>query len=193
MRFHGRGGQGAVTCATMLATALSLEGKYTLAFPRFTAQRRGGPVTAFVRVRDHAGQVPRCEVYEPTCLVIMHARLLDPRHAQDAAEVLAGLQEDGFVLVNSSRGPEEFSVPVRTRVATVNADGIAERLGLGTPTARPVNTAILGALVRATGIVGFASLEAAITREVPEKLDLNLAAARDAYESVRIAEGATRA
>lgn len=186
MRFHGRGGQGAVICATMLATALTLEGKYTMAFPRFTGQRRGGPVTAFVRVRDRATQVPRCEVYEPTCLVIMHPSLLDPQHSRDTAEVLAGFQEGGVILVNTSRGPEEFCLPVRATVATVNANAIAERHGLGTPTARPVNTAILGALVRATGIVGFPSLEAAIEREVPEKLAENLRAARDAYESVRV-------
>jgi 2-oxoacid:acceptor oxidoreductase gamma subunit (pyruvate/2-ketoisovalerate family) len=193
MRFHGRGGQGAVTCATMLATALTLEGKYTLAFPRFTGQRRGGPVTAFVRVRDHAAQVPRCEVYEPTCLVIMHPRLLDPTHAEDVAEVLAGFQEDGLMLVNTSRDPDEFRAPVRATVATVNGDAIAERLRLGTPTARPVNTAILGALVRITSIVAFESLEAAIRREVPEKIDLNLAAAREAYESVRVLEGVSHA
>jgi Pyruvate/2-oxoacid:ferredoxin oxidoreductase gamma subunit len=75
---------------------------------------------------------------------------------------------------------------VRAVIATVNATGIAERLGLGTATSRPVNTAILGALVRATALVAIESLEVAIRSDVPEKIDLNLAAAREAYESVTI-------
>ena len=193
IRFHGRGGQGAVMCATMLATALVQEGKYALAFPRFTGERRGGAVAAFVRVGDPPSEVPRCQIYEPDCLIIMHPSLLNPQGGQEIPEVLEGFKEGGLIVVNSSRAPEEFDLPVRGTIATVNATGIAEKHGLGTATSRPVNTAILGALVRATELVTFASLEAAILQEVPAKPDENLAAARDAYESVKILEEVSHA
>ena len=190
IRFHGRGGQGAVICATMLATALAQEGKYALAFPRYGGARRGGAVTAFLRLSDEPNEVPRCQVYEPDCLVIMHTSLLNPRDLQEgiqqASEVLQGFREGGLILINSSRAPEEFDIPLRATVATVNATAIAEQHGLGTATSRPVNTAVLGALVRATELVDFSSLETAITLEVPVKVTENLAAARDAFESVKV-------
>ena len=186
IRFHGRGGQGAVICATMLAAALAQEGRYALAFPRFGGDRRGGPVTAFVRVSDLPAEVPRCQVYEPDCLLIMHSSLLGRPGAGGSADVLGGFRQGGLILVNSGRSPEELEIPLRATVATVNANAIAERHGLGTATSRPVNTAMLGALVRVTGLVAIASLEAAIRNEVPEKLAQNLAAARDAFESVKI-------
>ncbi len=183
IRFHGRGGQGVVICANMLAAALAEEGKYSLSFPLFAGDRRGGAVTAFVRVAETAAEVPRCQIYEPDCLILMHASLLG---AQTASQVLRGFREGGLILVNSSRNPEELGIPVRAVVATVNATSIAEKLGLGTATSRPVNTAMLGALVRATGIVTMKSVESAIRKEVPEKVAQNLAAAREAFESVRI-------
>ncbi len=186
IRFHGRGGQGVVICATMLATALAQEGKYALAFPRFSGLRRGGPVTAFVRVSDQPNEVPRCQVYEPDWVVVMHATIMNTEREGEVPEVLTGFREGGLIVINSSHGPEEFRIPLRATVATVSANTIAETLGLGTATSRPVNTAILGALVRATEVVSFPSLEAAILKEVPEKPKENLAAARDAFESVRI-------
>lgn len=186
IRFHGRGGQGVVICANMLAGALAAEGKYALSFPLFSGDRRGGPVTAFVRVGESSAEVPRCQIYAPDCLLLMHASLLGARDAKGRPDVLYGFKEGGLILVNSSRSPEELGIPVRAVIATVNATGIAERLGLGTATSRPVNTAILGALVRATALVAIESLEVAIRSDVPEKIDLNLAAAREAYESVTI-------
>ncbi len=190
IRFHGRGGQGAVVCATLLATALAQEGKYALAFPRFGGARRGGAVTAFVRTSDRPTEVPRCQVYEPDCLVVMHSSLLNPQDMQNeiyqSSEVLQGFREGGLILVNSSHAPEEFDVPWRATVATVDATTIAEQHGLGTATSRPVNTAILGALVKATGIVSFFSLEAAIRLEVPRQVTENLAAARDGFEMVKV-------
>lgn len=186
IRFHGRGGQGAVICATMLAAALAQEGKYALAFPRFGGARRGGPVTAFVRMSDLPNEVPRCQVYEPDCLLLMHSSLLGSPDASGRPEVLRGFREGGLILVNSSRAPEELDIPLRATIATVNATAIAEQHGLGTATSRPVNTAVLGALVRATELVAFSSLEAAIRLEVPEKVAENLAAAHDAFESVKV-------
>ncbi|MFH1604408.1 MAG: 2-oxoacid:acceptor oxidoreductase family protein, partial [Pseudomonadota bacterium] len=186
IRFHGRGGQGVVICANMLSAALAAEGKYALSFPLFSGDRRGGPVTAFVRVGNSPAEVPRCQIHEPDCLILMHASLLSGLDAKGRPAVLHGFKEGGLILVNSSRAPEELGIGVRAVIATVNATGIAERLGLGTATSRPVNTAILGALVRVAEIVTIESLEVAIRKEVPEKIDLNLAAAREAFGSVNI-------
>lgn len=186
IRFHGRGGQGVVICANMLAAALAAEGKYALSFPLFTGDRRGGPVTAFVRVSDTAADVPRCQIDKPDCLLLMHSSLLAPLDAKGRPAVLHGFKEGGLILVNSSRAPGDLGISVRAMIATVNASGIAERLGLGTATSRPVNTAILGALVRVTELVAIESLEVAIRRDVPEKVELNLAAAREAFKSVNI-------
>ena len=184
IRFHGRGGQGAVICANMLATALAEEGGYALSFPRFSGDRRGGAVTAFVRLSKVEAEVPRCQIYEPDCLILMHPTILGAPGGGASREVFDGFKEGGLILVNCNRSPEELEIPLRATIATLNATRIAERHGLGTATARPVNTALLGALVRVTGIVAMGSLESAIRREVPEKVEANLAAARDAYESV---------
>jgi len=182
-----------VICANMLAAALAAEGKYALSFPLFSGDRRGGPVTAFVRVGNASTEVPRCQIYEPDCLILMHASLLSGRDAQGRPAVLHGFKEGGLILVNSSRAPEELGIALRAQIATVNATGIAERLGLGTATSRPVNTAILGALLRVTELVAIESLEAAIRKEVPEKVELNLAAAHEAFQSVNILKEVTHA
>ena len=197
IRFHGRGGQGAVVCATLLATALAQENKYALAFPRFGGARRGGAVTAFVRTSELSTEIPRCQVYEPDCLVVMHSSLLNPRDMQNemyqSSEVLQGFREGGLILINTSHSPEESDIKLRATIATVDATSIAEHHGLGTATSRPVNTAILGALVKATGMVSFSSLEAAIRLEVPNKVTENLAAARDGYELVKLSKEVPRA
>ncbi len=184
IRFHGRGGQGVVICANMLAAALAAEGKYALSFPLFSGDRRGGPVTAFVRVGDASTEVPRCQIYHPDCLILMHASLLSARDAKGGAVVLHGFKEGGLILVNSGHAPQELGIAVRAKVATVNATGIAERLGLGTASPRAGGPAILGPLARATGLVAIESLEVAIRKEVPEKVELNLAAAREAFQAV---------
>ncbi|HSQ04672.1 MAG TPA: 2-oxoacid:acceptor oxidoreductase family protein [Burkholderiales bacterium] len=194
IRLHGRGGQGAVICGNMLAAALAEEGKYALSFPLFAGDRRGGPVTSFVRVSNVSTEVPRCQIHEPDCLIIMHAGLVaHEASGTGSSAIFRGFREGGLILVNSARAPEELDMPLRATIATVNATMIAERHGLGTATARPVNTAILGALVRVTQLVAMASLEAAIRKEVPEKVDQNLAAARDAYKSVHILKEASHA
>ena len=193
IRFHGRGGQGAVICANMLAAALAEEGGYALSFPRFSGDRRGGPVTAFVRISRNEAEVPRCQIYEPDCLILMHPTILSQPFAGSLAEVFEGFKQGGLVLVNTHRSPAEIDIPVQATIATVNATRIAEGHGLGTATARPVNTALLGALVRVTRLVAMTSLETAIAREVPEKVEANLAAAREAYASVVCCDEVTHA
>ncbi len=177
VRFHGRGGQGAVVAATILVCALLKEGKYAQSFPLFGGERRGAPVQAFLRISD-TPVMARGQVYEPDHIVVLAQGLMS------AAAVLSGLKERGWVIINSHKDPESFDLD-RYRVATVDATGIAARHGLGSPQSRPVNTAILGAFSRATNLIGRDALIEAISEEVPAQRDENIAAVKEAYDSTK--------
>lgn len=181
IRWHGRGGQGAVTASEIIAAAAILEGKYALAFPEFGAERRGAPVTAYTRISGDP-VVPRTPITRPDVVVVLDPTLLGP-------DVVDGLKSDGFLVVNHVRSPEEVArlcnLSIPARVAVVDATGIAmKRLG------RPiVNTAILGALVKATGLVNLESVIELIKERFPGKLgEANSQAVRDAYESTVVSE-----
>ncbi len=175
IRFHGRGGQGAVVASTILATALFSEGKNVQAFPYFGVERRGAPVTAFLRVSDRPIRV-RSEISEPDVVVVLDTFLMK------YIDVFAGLKPDGRALINSPKPPSAFQTGVKQRVATVDATGIAIKHRLGSRTSPIVNTAILGGMVRFLGIVEMDSIVRAIKSTVPVKPDENAAAAIEASE-----------
>lgn len=180
LRIHGRGGQGAVIASKLLASALFLEGKSVQSFPAFGVERRGAPVTAFLRLSD-GPILLRCEVTAPDDLVVLDPTLIA------AVDVAAGLKPGGTVLVNAEEGPETFPGLVgRFRVATVDASAIARRHGLGSKTQPIVNTAILGAFAAFSGIVGLESVCRAIEAEVPRP-EANVAAAREAAAAIHAA------
>lgn len=179
IRIHGRGGQGAVIASQVLASAAFREGKYVQSFPAFGVERRGAPVTAFARISDKPIRA-RYFIYNPDHIVVLDPTLIE------AVNVTDGLKEGGWVLINSPLPPEEFpALAERFRVATVDASSIAVAHRLGTSTAPIVNTAILGAFSRVTGIVGLDALAEAIREVVPIKPDANIAAAKEAYEKVK--------
>ena len=178
IRFHGRGGQGAVVASKILATSIFLDGKYSQSFPAFGVERRGAPVTAFLRVDDRPIRI-RTEIYEPDHLVVLDPLLVDQ------VPLAEGLKQDGIVIINSSKTPEEFSDTFKGfRVATVPAGRIAVKHHLGSPQSPIVNTAILGAVAKVLGVVTMESLIEGIKTDVPAHTEDNAAAARDAYESV---------
>jgi len=178
IRFHGRGGQGAVVASEILAAALFLEGKYVQAFPAFGVERRGAPVTAFLRVDSKPIRL-RCQIESPDHVIILDPTLIA------AVDVTAGLKEGGMILISSDRPPEAFSLGDGWLVATVDAGAIALKHGLGTRTNPIVNTAILGAFARLTKLVNLESITEAIREGVPMRPEENVAAAREAYESLR--------
>lgn len=180
IRFHGRGGQGAVIASNILASAAFKEGKYVQAFPLFGGERRGAPVMAFTRL-DSEPILVRCQVYTPDHVVILDHSLLG------VANVTAGLRDGGWVVVNSERSPAELGFPKGYRVASVDASGIATSFGLGTRSSPIVNTAIVGALARVTQLVGLEAVVAAVREEVPNKPEANAAAVVEAYRQVRVA------
>lgn len=181
VRFHGRGGQGAVVASEIFATALFKEGKFVQAFPAFGVERRGAPVMAFLRF-DSLPIRRRCQVYEPDHVVVLDPTLLL------TVDVTAGLKPNGSILINSDSPPESFANLRQFVVATVPAGEIAVVHNLGTRTNPIVNTAILGAFARLTGFVSVETLLEAIAEKLPERQrERNQAAARAAYEAVKIA------
>ncbi len=173
IRFHGRGGQGAVTAANLLVDAAIREGKYAQAFPHFGAERRGAPVVAFARISDRPIEV-HSQIEEPDIIVVLDPRLFE------LTDVLSGLKPGGTVVANARRVPVERG---RYKAYCVNATRIAIELGLVVSGWPVVNTSILGALSRATRIVGLESIVWAIKNNFRGRLgELNAEAARRAYE-----------
>jgi len=181
VRFHGRGGQGAVTAANILASAAFKEGKYVQAFPFFGVERRGAPVTAFTRIDERPIRI-KTQIYEPDVVVVLDPSLLD------TVDVTAGLKDDGIVIINTEKSKEEVLEKLKkkpSKLALVDATTIAlEVLGL------PItNTAILGAVSKATGLVKLESVQEAIKEVFSGSLgDKNAKAAEEAYNKTQIFE-----
>lgn len=174
IRIHGRGGQGSVTMAQMLADAAFEDGKWSQGFPSFGVERLGAPVTAFTRIDDEK-ITDRSQVYEPNYVVIQDPSLIE------LVDVGKGLKSDGMVIVNTSKDPEELNLKVEGEIKTVDATEIAlEHLG------RPImNTSLMGAFGGATGLIKKESLEKAIKKTFPGKIgDKNVAAMGEAFEKV---------
>ncbi len=144
IRFHGRGGQGAVTSAELLALAAIEEGKYAQAFPSFGPERRGAPVVAFCRIDDQPIRI-RANIYEPDIVVVLDASLLK------IVNVASGLKPNGLVVTTSSDSPEAVKslLKIKNRIGVVDAVKIAREV-LGLPI---TNTTMLGSLVKTAGLV----------------------------------------
>ncbi|MBU1226631.1 MAG: 2-oxoacid:acceptor oxidoreductase family protein [Actinobacteria bacterium] len=179
LRIHGRGGQGAVVASKALAQAAFLKGHYVQSYPDYGVERRGAPVVAFARIAEPGDQYfVRQDIREPD-----HILVLDPTLLESGAP-LQGLRDGGWVVVNSRGAPDDLDVPDRFNVATVDASSIAVEHGLGSASQPVVNTAILGAFARVTGIVGLDEVLEAIAHEVPMRAEDNAAAATEAYQAV---------
>ncbi|RLF48961.1 MAG: hypothetical protein DRN20_03370 [Thermoplasmata archaeon] len=180
VRFHGRGGQGAVLAAQALASAAFHDGYYGVAFPFFGAERRGAPVLAFARI-DREKIYQKTQIYEPDCVVVLDDKLVD------LVNVAEGLKQDGIAIINSSKKPDEIELEREAKVAVVDATTIALEV-LGTPI---TNSAMLGAFAKATGIISMDALEKGIMdifgpRIGVERAKRNIEAAKKAYESTDI-------
>lgn len=181
LRIHGRGGQGAVVASKTLAQAAFLAGRYVQSYPDYGVERRGAPVVAFARIAESDDDLfVRQDIREPHHLLVLDAALLA------TPSVLAGLRPGGWVVVNSPDPPAALGIDAGFRVATVDASAIALQHGLGSASQPVVNTAILGAFVRATGIVSLDDLLTAIGHEVPQKAAENKAAAAAAFDLVAV-------
>jgi len=171
IRIHGRGGQGAVTAAEIIAKAAFIDGRFSQAFPYFGVERRGAPVQAFCRLDDSFIRI-RQNVYEPDYVIVLDSSLLD------VVDVFEGLRKNGTVIINTTK-------PIEKKNAhCLDATSIAlEALGLPI-----VNTVMLGAFSKVSGLVSIGSIKKAISEQFAKKPDLlekNMAAISRAYEGVR--------
>jgi len=178
IRFHGRGGQGAVILAELTAKAAFLEGKWPQAMVLFGAERRGAPVEAFARISDREIFL-RSKVYEPDYVVVLDPSLFE------ALDVTHGLKKDGSLLVNSAKKPKlpESFLKQKNKVSFVDATGIALELNLVVAGQPVVNTAMLGAFAKTTGEIKLESAEKVVREEWPGDVgELNSRAVRLAYD-----------
>ncbi len=178
IRWHGRGGQGAVTSAELLAQAAINEGKYAQAFPAFGAERRGAPVVAFVRIDTDKPIRVRAEIEEPDIVVVLAANLLR------VVDVSSGLKASGILVLNTPKAADEIikEFSFKQALATVDATRIAREV-LGVPI---VNTAMVGALLKAAGVTKLESLLEPLRHRFGRLADKNINAMQRAYEGTTV-------
>ena len=179
IRWHGRGGQGAVTSAELLAQAAINEDKYAQAFPSFGPERRGAPVLAFVRISDKKLRI-RAEITEPNVVVVLDPGLLR------IVNVTSGLGDGGILVINTSKSAEEIrsQFGINQRLATIDATKIAREL-LGVPI---TNTTMVGALIKATDVVGLESVVEPLRHRFGRLAERNINAMKRAYEETIVKE-----
>jgi 2-oxoacid:acceptor oxidoreductase gamma subunit (pyruvate/2-ketoisovalerate family) len=177
-RWHGRGGQGAWTASELLARTALYEGKYIQSFPEFGPERMGAPVIAFTRISTEPIRI-HCAVYEPDVVAVLDSTLLK------TVPVASGLDEDGIIIINSAEEPatvKEVLKVEKGKVWTIPATEIALKI-LGMPI---TNTAMLGAVARATSIIALESVEKIVKERF--RLDLaekNFAVIKEAYQGAK--------
>lgn len=189
IRIHGRGGQGVVTAAEMLALAGFMEGHHAQAFPSFGSERTGAPVVAFARLAPHDIRL-REPVLEPDVVLIQDRTLLD------SVDVFSGLRPEGYVLINSGATPEELGLnDLLTRLPaghllTIPATRFAmEKIGRPLPGA-----GMLAGMAAMTGTMKLESVIAAYNEKFSGRVaEANADVARLAFEAVMVAKGESHA
>jgi pyruvate ferredoxin oxidoreductase gamma subunit len=179
MRFHGRGGQGAVTSAELVAQAAIDTGKYATAFPSFGPERRGAPVVAFARVDDQPVRL-RSKIYSPDVVIVLDPSLLDIANPTD------GITANGILIVNTAHGAEAVRTHLnyKGKLALVDASRIAnEVLGLAI-----TNTTMVGALVRGTQLLPVESLKEPFRRRFGKIAPRNIEAMERAWKETTVYE-----
>jgi pyruvate ferredoxin oxidoreductase gamma subunit len=174
IRWHGRGGQGAVTSAELLAQAAINEGKYAQGFPSFGPERRGAPVVAFNRVSANNPIRNRSAIVSPDVVVV-----LDPG-LRRVVDVTSGLKAGGIIVLNTDRPLKDVEADIdpKWRIAIVDALKIArEVLGVSI-----VNTAMIGALLKATNAIELESLSEPLKHRFGLIWEKNIKAVRRAFE-----------
>ena len=174
IRLHGRGGQGAVTSAELIAIAAINRGKFAQAFPSFGPERRGAPVVAFSRIDEKKISI-RAKVYRPDIVIVLDPGLLSLIDPTD------GMSDEGMLVVNTKKSPDELieKFGFTCGITTIHANKIAnEELG------RPiVNPCMLGSFIKATGILDLEDIETPVLERFGDKLGpRNVKALKRAYE-----------
>jgi len=178
IRWHGRGGQGAWTASLLLAQAALLEGKYVQSFPEFGPERMGAPLKAYTRISSKPITL-HCGVYNPDVVVVLDPTLLN------SVNVTEGLSLNGSLIVNERKTPKEIRKYLKItgrKIWVLSATDLAMKIiNRDIP-----NTAMLGATIKATGIVALDSLLKVTRDRFSGKIaDLNVDLIKLSYEGVR--------
>jgi len=182
IRWHGRGGQGAVTAAKMVAELALGEGRYFQAFPEYGPERSGAPIVAFTRVSDAPIQV-YSGIEHPQIVVVLDSSLMK------IVDVTKGAPDDAIVLVNSERSPAQIRRDTGftgNRLFTIAATRIAVET-----IKRPIpNTPMVGALTRITGLFDIDDVVTFLREDFgkkfpPKVVEGNIAAITRSYEEVQ--------
>lgn len=176
VRWHGRGGQGAVTSVELLALTAIGEGKYAQGFPSFGPERRGAPVAAFNRIDDHHIKI-RSQIYNPDVVVVLDESLIGMVNVAD------GLKPEGILIVNTAKSAKEIAeiTKFKGKIATVDGSSIAWK-ELGVPI---TNTTMLGALIKCTNAVKIESVKEPVDHRFGRIANKNMAAMKRAYDEVK--------
>ena len=180
IRWHGRGGQGAVTSAELLARAAIAEGKYAQAFPSFGPERTGAPVLAFDRISPGTPVRVRAAIEQPDVVVVLDSGLVK------VVNVTSGLKDGGVIVINTKKTLDEVArdFDKKWSVAVVDASRIAQEvLGLNI-----VNTTMLGALLKATGVVKIESLHEPLVERFGRLADRNVISMKRGFDETRVKE-----
>jgi len=183
IRWHGRGGQGTVTAAKVLADACLSGGRYVQAFPEYGPERSGAPLRAYNRVSSRELRM-HCPVLHPQVVSVVDATLLD------SINVAEGAKEDAVFVVNTTRDPMEIRTKLnagpKQKIFTVDATKIAnDCIGRALP-----NSPMLGAICKITGLVTLEHLLEDVRKSFGKKfsqqiIEGNLEATRRGYEEVK--------
>ncbi len=175
VRWHGRGGMGTVTSAELFAAAVIDEGKFAQSFPSFGPERRGAPVTAFLRISDEFIRI-RTDIARPDILVVVDPKLLDQ------IDVTVGLKDTGKIIVNHHLSAKELKEKYGLKWPVAAIDGL--KIARETIKLPIANTAMMGALNRVTGAVKMESLENQLRERFGDRADGNIKAMTRAYNEL---------
>ncbi len=179
VRMHGRGGQGVVSAANLIAEIAFQSGYMPQSFPYFGAERRGAPIIAFVRYSKESC-LPRCRIYEPFCVVSFDAEL--PREP-----VLSGLKKEGILLLNGTGELLDawLEHTESRRVFSLDASRIAVNLGLVSSGMPLVSTTMVGALARVLSLGAPDLLKDIMSRKLARHVSENIKAMYRGYNEVK--------
>lgn len=177
IRIHGRGGQGVVTAAELIAISAFIDGKESQAFPSFGVERTGAPIESYARINDEFIKT-REQVYNPDVLIVQDSTLLN------TIDLTHGADENTLVIVNTSKPAEELKINLpKKNIFAIDATKIALDI-IGKNLA---NTVILGSFAKATGLITLEGLKKAIKQKFGEKgkdiIDKNIKAVETAYKN----------
>lgn len=181
VRWHGRGGQGAVTASMLLATSALAEDKYIQAFPEYGPERMGAPIQSFTRISDEPIKI-HCHVTNPDMVAVLDPTLIG------TVDIAEGLPEEGLIVINSNETPAQIREKLNLKgkkIFTVDANKIAqEEIGRPLP-----NTPMIGALIKATGLLKLDNVIDDIKEQFSGKfgqkiVDGNIRAIKRAYQEV---------